>query len=374
MPKTRTSLISALGDFIYRHFGLDIPASAWSQDSLPDYLKMRVSITAPDGKEMQAGRDAGILRQATAGLDQPDELKAARAKWEKNGITRWDFGDLPESVSDSGRWMAYPALENSGSEKHVNLRLYRRQDKALTVHRQGVAALYALRFAKDIKFLKRQLTLPADKAFMADYFGGAQSLVKQMVDRVVQDLFCQDIRSQKTFDAHAKSTAPKILSTGQELRDGLLPVLIAYHETRSQIHKLQQGSRKNSRMVSFFQELSAELARLVPGTFITIYEKQRLGHLTRYLQAAAIRARRAAVDFDKDQSKSKGIVKFTEGLDQLLRELSPRASDEKRQAVEEYFWMIEEYKVSVFAQELKTAIPISAKRLAQKLGQIQRMV
>ncbi len=195
MPKTQTSLISALGDFIYRRFGLDIPASAWSQDSLPDYLKMRVAITAPDGKELQAGRDANILRQAAAGIDKSDELKAARIKWEKNGITRWDFGDLPEFVSDtgqkSGRWMAYPALEISGSEKQVNLRLYRRQDKALTAHRQGVAALFAIHFAKDIKFLKRQLALPADKAFMADYFGGAQSLVKQMVDRVVQDLFAK---------------------------------------------------------------------------------------------------------------------------------------------------------------------------------------
>lgn len=377
MPKTQTSLISALGDFIYRRFGLDIPAAAWSEESLPDYLKMRVSITAPDGKELRAGRDPGILRQA-GGTDKSDELKAARAKWEKTGITRWDFGDLPEFVSDSGKksghWMAYLALKNPGSGKHVDLRLYRQQDKALTVHLQGVAALYAIHFAKDIKFLKRQLTLPADKAFMADYFGGAQSLVKQIVDRVLQDLFAKNIRSQKAFYSHGESAAPKILSTGQELLESFLPVLTAYHEARSQIHKLQQASRKKSRVVSFFQELTAELGRLVPQTFITIYDQQRLGHLTRYIQAAAIRARRAAVDFEKDQSKAKGIVKFTEGLNQLLSELSPRASDEKRQAVEEFFWMIEEYKVSVFAQELKTAIPISDKRLEQKLSQIRRMI
>ena len=377
MPRTQTSLISALGDFIYRRFSLDIPAAAWSQESLPDYLKMRVSITTPDGKELRAGRDPGILRQA-AGTDKSDELKAARAKWEKTGITRWDFGDLPEFVGDSGKksghGMAYLALKNPGSGKHVDLRLYRQQDKALTVHLQGVAALYAIHFAKDIKFLKRQLTLPADKAFMADYFGGAQSLVKQIVDRVLQDLFAENIRSQKAFYSHGESAAPKILSTGQELLDSALPVLTAYHEARSQIHKLQQTSRKKSREVSFFQELTAELGRLVPQTFITIYDQQRLGHLTRYIQAAAIRARRAAVDFEKDQSKAKGIVKFTEGLNQLLGELSPRASDEKRQAVEEFFWMIEEYKVSVFAQELKTAIPISAKRLEQKLSQIRRMI
>jgi ATP-dependent helicase HrpA len=377
MPKTKASLISALGEFIYRRFGLDIPAAVWPEESLPDYLKMRVAITAPDGKELQAGRDPSILRQA-AGTDQSDELKAARAKWEKTGITRWDFGDLPESVSDtgkkSGRWIAYPALEPSGGGGAVNLRLFRQPEKALTVHLRGVAELYAILFAKDLKFLRRQLTLPADKAFMADYFGGAKNLVNQMVDRVIQDLFGNNIRAQKAFFAHAEFVAPKILSTGQQLFDGLLPVLTAYHEARSQIHKLQQSSRENSQLVSFFQEQTAELERLVPETFITIYDKQRLDHLIRYIQAAAIRARRVAVDFEKDHAKARGIVRFTEGLNQLLNELSPRASDEKRQAIEDYFWMIEEYKVSVFAQELKTAIPISAKRLEQKLQQIRRMV
>jgi ATP-dependent helicase HrpA len=378
MPRARASLISTLGEFIYQRFGLDIPASAWSEESVPDYLKMRVSITTPDGKELQAGRDANILSQAAADLEKSDEFKAARTKWEKTGITSWDFGDLPEFISDSGdksgRWIAYPALENSGSDKHVDLRLYRQQEKALAVHHQGVAALYAVHFAKDLKFLKRQLTLPAPKAFMADYFGGAKNLVNQMADRVSQDLFAKNIRSQRDFYSHAESAAPIILSTGQELLDGLLPVLTAYHDARSQIHKLQQRQRNNSRMVSFLQERTTELVRLVPETFIAIYDKHRLGHLIRYIQAAAIRSRRAAVDFEKDQSKSRGIIKFTEGLNQLLSELSPRASDEKRHAVEEYFWMIEEFKVSVFAQELKTAIPISAKRLEQKLGEIKRMV
>ena len=377
MPKTRISLISALGDFIYRRFGLDIPASAWSQESLPDYLKMRVSITAPGGKELRAGRDANILRQDTGSLEKSDELKAARMKWEKSGITRWDFGDLPEFVSDSGEktghWIAYPALENSGLDKPINLRLVRQKDEALAVHLRGVAALYAIHFSKDIKFFKRQLVLPEDKAFLANYFGGAKNLVKQMVDRGIQELFGKNIRSQKAFYSHAESVAPKILSTGRELLDRLIPVLAAYHDARSQIHKLQQGSRQNSRMMSFFQELTAELARLVPETFIAIYDKNRFAHLVRYIQATTIRARRAAVDFEKDQSKSRGIIKFSEGLNQLLKELSPRVSDEKRQAIEEYFWMIEEYKVSVFAQELKTVIPISAKRLEQKLQQIQRM-
>ena len=70
MPKSQTSLVTALGDFIYRRFGVDIPAAAWSTESLPDYLKMRISITAPDGKELRAGRDTALLRRDVGGAGE----------------------------------------------------------------------------------------------------------------------------------------------------------------------------------------------------------------------------------------------------------------------------------------------------------------
>jgi ATP-dependent helicase HrpA len=217
------------------------------------------------------------------------------------------------------------------------------------------------------------LILPADVRFMADYFGGAKKLVQQMYDRVIEELFGKNIRSEKGFHAHAESAAVKLFSTGQELRDKTIPLLTAYHEARSRIHELQQTNRTNSMAVSFFAELARELECLVPQTFVAIYDIRRLDHLPRYIQAVAIRARRAVVDFEKDRAKSNEITKFTDGLNQLLKELSPAVSDDKRQAIEAYFWMVEEYKVSVFAQELKTAIPISAKRLEMKLKEIGRM-
>ena len=379
MPESQTSLVSALGDFIYRRFGVDIPAAAWSTDSLPDYLKMRISITAPDGKVLRAGRDAALLRGDVGGRVNSDEFEAARRKWEKKGIRRWDFGDLPEFVSDSGKgkasWVAYPALEtDSATPKTVSLRLFRRQDKSLAAHRAGVAALYAIHFAKNLKFLKRQLILPTDVRYTADYFGGAKKLVQRLYDRVIEELFAKNIRSEKAFYAHAESVAAKISPTGQELLDKTIPVLTAYHEARSRVYNLQQANRTNRMAVSFLEALTRELERLVPQTFVAIYEIRRLDHLPRYIQAAAIRARRAMVDFEKDRAKSKEIIKFSDGLNQLLKELSPAVSDEKRQAIEAYFWLVEEYKVSVFAQELRTPIPISAKRLDKKLKEIGRMV
>ena len=96
-------------------------------------------------------------------------------------------------------------------------------------------------------------------------------------------------------------------------------------------------------------------------------------HLVRYLQAVALRVERAVVQFDRDQAKAEALRRWEEGLQALLGQLDARSSDRKRAALEELFWMIEEYKVSLFAQELKTAIPISAKRLETKMAEIRRM-
>jgi len=381
MPKQRTSLVTALGAFIHRRFGVDIPAAAWSTESLPDHLKMRISITAPDGRELHVGRDAALLRQDVGSREKSDAFEAARRKWETDGITRWDFKDLPEFVCDAGdkkaSWIAYPALEvgsPTSPAKSVNLRLFRRQSKALAAHRAGVATLYAIHFAKNLKFLKRQLILPADVRFKADYFGGPKKLVQQMYDRVVEELFAKNIRSRKAFYAYADSVAAKIFPAGRELLDKIIPILNAYHDARSQIYKFQQTNRNNSTAFSYFEGLTRDLENLVPQAFVALYDTRRLGHIPRYIQAAAIRARRAVVDFEKDRAKSNEIIKFADGLNQILKELSPSISDEKRQAIEAYFWMVEEYKVSIFAQELKTAIPISAKRLGKKLEEIARMV
>ncbi len=104
-----------------------------------------------------------------------------------------------------------------------------------------------------------------------------------------------------------------------------------------------------------------------------LYDMARLTHLIRYIKCMEIRLQRALVDFEKDQAKQNEVRPFADKLNHLVTTLSLHASDQKRNAIEEFFWMLEEFKVSVFAQELKTAVPVSAKRLQQKLKQIERM-
>jgi ATP-dependent helicase HrpA len=137
---------------------------------------------------------------------------------------------------------------------------------------------------------------------------------------------------------------------------------------------MTRAHQRNAAIQNLCEDFISALERLVPDSFINLYEIERLANIERYLRAMQIRARRAILDFEKDQAKDKEVKSVGDRFDQFLEALSSNVSDEKRRALEELFWMIEEYKVSVFAQELKTAFPVSKKRLEKKLAEISRMI
>jgi ATP-dependent helicase HrpA len=369
MPRSGGPLVSALGEFLHRRFGIDVPAAAWPANDVPNHLRMRVAITAADGRELAAGRDPALLRRSAAPGHIPSE---ARARWEKTGLTRWDFGELPDVVDSPpgarSAWVAYPALEAGASG--VNLKLYPRRDQALAAHRNGVAALGAIHCARDVKFLKRSLALPEEVHPSARYLGGARALEAAMVDRVLQDLFVADIRSPQGFEDLATACAPRILPAGRELLYAVIPVLEAYAAARGQIAAL---GREGGPLTDFGRALTEELAHLAPNHFIALYDRCRLSDLVRYIQALAIRASRGAVDLEKDRVKAAGVAQVTGRLNALLNALSPETSEQKRRALEALFWMIEEYKVSIYAQELGTAMRVSPKRLEEKIAEVERM-
>jgi len=381
MPKTKSALITALGNFIYTRLGVDIPASAWPDDRLPDHLKMRVSITGPKGEEICSGRGPAILSRSipnTGETGESKEMESARKTWERTGITRWDFPDLPERIVLRGKnrtqWVVYPGLQPAaGKEKSVNLRLFRNMENALASHKKGVGALFAFHLSKDLKFLKKALALPKNMQKKADYLSGAKRFEKRMYRCMIHRLFHRNIRSKEAFYAHAESVAPIILPKGREFANLSISVLEAYHETRTVFYNLETAHMANQGGLEFLEGLRVELSQLVPDTFMDLYDTDRLIHLPRYIKAAATRAKRALVNFEKDRTKAQEIEIFTRSLNTLLQGLSPAVSERKKAAVEAYFWLIEEYKVSVFAQELKTPVRVSRKRLEEKLRKIERM-
>jgi ATP-dependent helicase HrpA len=376
MEEENQSLLVAMAQFVYKRFGIEIPAREWPVDALPDYLKTRFSIIDEKGKEVTSGRDINMLRAKTNWGEKTPAFKKAQSTREKRGCTTWDFGDIPESIQIREKngivSHAYPALE--AGENCVNLRLFQYREEAEKSHRDGVTALYRLHFKKDLRLLKRYLTLPDEIKPWANYFGGAEHLEKSVFEKTVRGLFEADMRKEEEFFLHAESVRPLILTKGQEFLREIGPVLKTYHEARSLLHEMVVSNPRNPTLLDFIDELRRDLTGLVPDNFPMIYEGERMIQIPRYLNALSIRAKRGMSHLEKDRAKAKRLKPFTERLDDLSRDIPHYSTEEKRKAINEFFWMIEEYKISLFAPEIKTLFTVSPKRLDQKLREIERMI
>ena len=378
MPRTKEDLATALGSFIHKCFNVDIPAAAWQETALPDHLKLRYAIIDADGEELAVGRKQQVLQAFDPGLPQEVLLANARRQWECDGLTDWPVEDLPEQVvvgdDPKEAHTLFPALSVTGEERgDVGVRLYASHDQACRSHRKGVAALLKKRLAGELKFLKRQLRLPRDVAVRIRFEGGATGFEQQLLERVTHDLLHHDARTREAFEALAAEARSGLIGNGQALLQGVLPVLRTLDEVGEALYGMERRIAAKGPVADFLEARREEVQRLVPARFVHLYGKARFPHLVRYLRAIAIRAERALAQFDRDQAKAAESRRWEDQLKMMLDQLSPRSSENKRGALEELFWMIEEYKVSLFAQELKTAIPISAKRLEKKVAEIRRM-
>ncbi len=376
LPSRRDEpLLTVLGRIIQRRFGLEVPAAAWPLETLPDHLRTRIAVTGPDGREIAADRDPSVLRRAPAPAPDLRPLERLRRRWERPAVQDWDFGDLPNAIPVAMPaepcWVVYPALVCE-PEGRIALRLLQDAAAAQAAHRKAVAALFTRRLGPDLRRLSRHLTLPPEKRRLADYFGGPTILAETLFDRLVETHLARDIRTAADFEAQAARLAGDLFPAGQGLLTRTLAVAEAVHAARQTIFGLEQQFGANPVVTAFFEARRRDLSRLVPAHFVLLYDDARLDHLPRYIRALAVRAERATLDFEKDRRKAEAAAPFETRLDAWLAGLGPTASAAKRQAVEDYFWLLEEFKVSLFAQELGTAAPVSAKRLDNLAAEIER--
>jgi ATP-dependent helicase HrpA len=375
MEKGEPSLVNALARFVYRKFDVDIPASVWAAVEIPEYLKMRVSVVDHAGKPLESGRDIHLLIQSDEkrhGTESSSAWKKAREKWERQGITTWEFEALPESVFLTERLVAYPAL--TPDEDSAGIRLFRTQAQAHASHKRGVQCLLTLHLAKDLKHLQRSLTLPSEAYAGARYFGGMRAMEELLYQALLRHLFRRNLRTKEEFLSHAESCKTLMLVEAKELKTVAVRTLEAYDMIRSTLHTIEKANTSREAVLALCGQIRSELDALVPRDFPDLYSIDDLTHLPRYLKAFEIRAERGAHDPEKDKAKQAQVQKFAEALQEMRESLNPAASEEKRAAVESFRWMLEEFKVSLFAQELKTRFPVSRKKLEEARKEVERML
>ena len=373
MRPASLSLFESLAAFVRSRFGLDIPAREWAGADIPPYLKTRIVLTDHAGKEIAAGRDPGAMRRAAAPSAMPEdspEWQAARGQWERMGITSWDFDDLPESVQVGHFLVGYLGL--APGDRGVDIRLFRDKEEARAAHERGVEALLAAKFAKDTDFLRRYLLIPEEHVKAALYFGGKPALEKKMQEKVRAELFRRNIRTRRDYEAHAASLNRAMAETSHSLHEATTRILDACRQTRDAIQAVKKPTGSKGPLAALVQEVRTELDKLVPADFMDLYPLGILQELPRYVSSLWVRVHRGRNDPEKDRKKAEEIQPFAQALAKLEK-AAAKASPENRRAVEELRWMIEEFKVSVFAPELKTAYPISPKRLAAKIREINEL-
>jgi ATP-dependent helicase HrpA len=374
MKRTDVPLFEVLSRFVKERFGAEVPAAEWAKAEIPAYLRTRIAVIDHRGEEIAAGRNLDELRRAAAPTAMPEdspEWTAARVKWEKEGLVAWDFGDLPESVKIGAFLVGYLGLQPAG--KGVNIKLFKTRAEALASHQRGVETLLGLRFAKDLDFLRRYLVLPEEMEKAALYFGGKESLEKALQEHARREIFRRDIRAQEQYKAYAEGVMRALYEKSHLARESVEKILDRHQKLRRKIQEMEAGARSNKRIVSLCAELRAEVEALLPADFLERHALERLRHLPRYLEALEVRAERARNDPEKDAKKAAEVKPFSEALARLEKGLGGESSAEKREVVAEIRWMVEEFKVSLFAPELRTAFPISAKRLALKIKEITAM-
>jgi ATP-dependent helicase HrpA len=359
---------------------------------LPPHLRTRIEIVGRDAKSIGAGRDLDQLRQQlreqperAAPAPEPAAWRQAAQRWERYGVTGWTFGALPERITvTAGPGLplyGWPGLEFL--EGTVNVRLFRSQDDARHAGLAGLQRLVELAILKDLAWLEKDLRaldrLEPLYASLGDIGEFRESALEHLKRHLLpaEPLAALD---EPHFQAAVETARQRIPGLGQQLVDRLGIILQLRHQVQSRLGLAAASAAaptparkltdlrhlgRAAATAPAAHPLAAELVALVPPRFPERVAFDRLPHLPRYLKALLTRLERGALNPVKDQERARQIAPYVEALRKL--EAEPKRSAEARRAVEEFRWMIEEFKVSLFAQELGTAVPVSAKRLDQQL-------
>ena len=351
-------LRAALAPLLQRHYGVTVREADWPEERLADHLRMRFEVVDAEGRSLGQGRDLAALQQRLgrhAGDDFTQTL--GQHHWERKDITRWDFGDLPEHVEISragSHFRAFPALTAADGDG-LAIRLFDAEASACEAHRAGLRRLFALSAAKDCKYLRRNL--PGIDTLCLHYVGVADcgSLKEDLFALIIERCFLRDgqlLRSQVDFETRLAEHRGELMAIANEVTALAGEILALHHAIRKRLR-----SRQSLQTMEAVQDIQQQLDTLIyPGCLLqTPFEW--LQHLPRYLRAVAQRLDKLQQNPAADTERLLKLKPFLKIYTQQQAQKGDSPSLSRLR------WMLEEYRVSLFAQGLKTAMPISAQRL-----------
>ncbi len=338
-------------------------------DKLSPHLRMRVRVVDGDGKEQSAARDLNEIRTEMIEQGTPlSEPVVVDSQWHRDDVTQWDFGDLPSEVSIDRSGIAvvlYPALVEF-EDQTLGLRLEESRASADVAHRTAVRRLYRTINRKSLRTQVRWLP-EWDKICLWSSSIFPKDVLEDQLALVIADVgFLQSggvPKTQGDFEAKQAEASQHIAAATQKVATVVPPLMDAYHRVR-----LALGNASRSRFSSSIQDIETQLARLMHPNFLSDTPWNWLSQYPRYLKGIEQRIDKlSSTNPTKEQNAVHELSQYwsrIEGCDEA-------ASYVDRNALLEYRWMIEEYRVSLFAQTLGTAVKVSPQRLDKQWAKVE---
>jgi ATP-dependent helicase HrpA len=358
----RGEFLETLASFIHHKYNVPVVATDWPPDSLPAHLQPRVEVIGAKQQTVFAGRDLSSIQASVKTQEvRSDAWEKTTRQFERYALSSWSFGDLPESILieeiNGNAVLGYPGL--ALRENEVDVRLFRTKDEALKSSPPAVRKLAEGVLGRDLAWLWKELGNLASPPLQKTTVNFQAALSQINLSPTAAPLPSAERLQQAAHEhllSHALRLVPlhpltqkRFLALCESVRKEL-PALA--FRVRELLHQVHEAKRKTLASPHRYAGMEKDVERLVPPDLLTHTPHAQLPHLLRYLKAIQVRAERAKLQPAKDADKAEQIAWFADWERHV-----PQSKHET------FRWMLEEFRVSIFAQELGTAQPVSAKRL-----------
>ncbi|MCO6456709.1 MAG: ATP-dependent RNA helicase HrpA [Pirellulaceae bacterium] len=363
------SFEATVAQALSRIAGQRIDPDSFRGEQLPDYLRMHVQVVDEQGQPLAAGRDLAELRQQLGVTAAEPQLPVSDPQWQRDGITDWDWDELPEKIELARgdlRVTGFPAIVDRG--ENVSLRLLGSKAEARRQTRRGLRRLFCLKERRDLKtqveWLPQLDRLELYARGVCDRQALREQLMELIADRAL--LLARDLpRDRAQYAALLKAGRARTGLATQDVTRVARGIFESLHQARLALEAATPQSWQNAA-----RDAEDQLRRLVTPRFLVDTPWQWLEHYPRYLQAIARRIEKlSSGGLPRDQLAIAELHPLYQQYDDCLQRHRDLGIDDPE--LELYRWMLEEYRVSLFAQELGTSISVSARRLEKQWAKVQ---
>ncbi len=375
VPPSDTPLLQALARYIRQQKQLEAPLDAFRLEQLQAHLLMNFRVVDEHGRQLGMSRNFVQLRGELAPKVSPALAKSAHensprpqaGEGERGSATRhttWDFGDFIDTtqITRAGQTITvFNALHDEGDA--VTRRIFDTREEAQAAHRKGLTRLFMLALKEQVKFLEK--SLPGLQALAMQFmpFGNQQDMLRQILAVTFERCCLMEPlpSNEKEFLARSKDAKGRISLVAQEIVRLAAAVLTEH----AQAQKALQAAKSHAQAA---QDMRSQLDALLGKTFIERTSYERLQHLPRYLKAINVRLEKLRANPARDAQQQAQLQPLQQ---QWQRRISAQQG-EADPRLEDFFWLMQELRVSLFAQELKTPVIVSVKRLEKALEALGR--